>query len=74
MICLIQYFETDFLWKVHLEIPEIYRKLSPMVVANALVDMPTCTGSPQLELPRPIPWNQTTDVHKGSTLIMQVIT
>ena len=25
---------------------------------------------PQSELPRPIPWNQTSDVHLGSTLIM----
>ena len=24
----------------------------------------------QLELSRPIPWNQTLDVHRGSTLIM----
>ena len=27
----------------------------------------------QSELPRPIPWNQTTDVHRGYTLITRVI-
>ena len=28
----------------------------------------------QSELPRPIPWNQTMDVHRGYTLITWVIT
>ena len=30
--------------------------------------------STHLELPRPIPWNQTTDVHGGSTLVTRQIT
>ena len=33
-----------------------------------------CSCFKKYELPRPIPWNQTADVHRGSTLITRVIT
>ena len=61
-------FEIDSSNGLGLEIPLGIKVLSVDIVLHILILWD------QSELPRPIPRNQTTDVHRGTTLITRVIT